>query len=96
MILLYKTYGYNLDKIIPKLNEYKIRNISFNIKDKSIYELLYQYYKNIDFLYNIFDEPVESRNISLEEIGQISNKWKAKNISSLFYEGFGINTNNKQ
>ena len=97
-IALFKKYGCDINKIIKRLNEnaIKAKNISMIdyklITNKSSYEQLYKHYKNIDFLYDISMNPIKSNQIGKQEKKVITNG-KAKEITSIFYEGFGIDIN---
>ncbi|KAK8870233.1 hypothetical protein M9Y10_008110 [Tritrichomonas musculus] len=94
-IILFKTFGNDEAKIIKRLNENEIKakNISLIISrlipNESSYETLYQYYKNIDFLYDISSKPIKSSEVG-KEIKKDRNNFRAKEITSVFYEGFGI------
>ena len=56
--------------------------------DKSIFNQIFESYRKKDFVYNIRLEPILSMDLNIDD--QIINNYQnPKNITSLFYEGFG-------
>ncbi|KAK8843769.1 hypothetical protein M9Y10_024839 [Tritrichomonas musculus] len=95
-IALFKTYEQDLEKIDQKLNKIEIKTknkvntlICELINKKTSYESLYKKYKNIDFLYDILEAPIKSNEIIKKEEYD-NKKGTSKEITSIFYEGFGI------
>ncbi|KAK8865023.1 hypothetical protein M9Y10_010552 [Tritrichomonas musculus] len=95
-IVLFNKYGYDIEKIDQQLNEIEIDKkneintlICEFIDNKSSYEALYQQYRNIDFLYDILSNPIKSNEIFKKEEKTDVNR-TAKEITSIFYEGFGF------
>lgn len=83
-----------IDKIkeIPK---YLSKNIiqmfvSLQLFNKSKFEILYESYRTKDFIYNMQFEPVETSELQNKSINKdVPETSKAKNISNVFYDGFG-------
>lgn len=100
-LLLVKKFGFNLQKIkeeidtIADLKENYSSKICSEIlflelNEQSNFDKLYEYYRKIDFIYNVQLEIVLSSEI-LNLDSYKNNKYpKAKNISSEFYKGFAI------
>ncbi|KAK8835284.1 hypothetical protein M9Y10_016223 [Tritrichomonas musculus] len=99
-ISLIKKYDNDIDSIKQKLDEqinnfdkYKTKIyeiIEIFISNKSLYESEYLEYKNIDFVYNVLHKCLQSNDITKEKEVSEHNNTKIKDISSEFYEGFGI------
>ncbi|KAK8834388.1 hypothetical protein M9Y10_019120 [Tritrichomonas musculus] len=99
-ISLFKKYDNDIDSIKQKLDEqtnnfdkYKTKIyeiIEIFISNKSLYESEYLEYKNIDFVYNVLHKCLQSNDITKEKEVSEHNNTKIKDISSEFYEGFGI------
>ncbi|KAK8872009.1 hypothetical protein M9Y10_007763 [Tritrichomonas musculus] len=99
-LLLIKQFGNDLTTIEQKIKEHtenknaiKIINAIIYLNDlmnKKSFDLLYESYKKMDFLYNIGMKPILSSSIENAGVKSIPKCSKAKNISELFYEGFGL------
>ena len=96
ILILIKQFGFNIDVIKKEIDKLIIGNdnLSFNIIlniyrfmdfDKSIFEEVYESYKTIYFLYNI-----KLKHVFLTDDNETQYQ-TAKNVSSFFYEGFGLN-----
>ncbi|KAK8891597.1 hypothetical protein M9Y10_028810 [Tritrichomonas musculus] len=98
-ISLIKKYGEDVVSIKQKLeeqtnnsNKYKttiLTLIEKILSSKSLYELIYLKFKNIDYLYNALFEVIVSDTIAKEK--EIQRNPNIKDISSEFYHGFGCN-----
>lgn len=101
-LVLIKKFGINRDAIkgqIDKLS-YKTSNIysqvfetikKMQLDKKAIFESLYESYQTKDFLYNIQRKAYLSSDLqNIKFCEDMPKNKKVKNISSLFYEGFGI------
>ena len=102
LIVLFKKYYKNIENIknfFNKCNK-KVYNCLFTLinfdhfislfKNETILEDYYQYYKNIDFLYNQSFEIIHSENLYEYKINQNQQMMKGKEINQDFYDGYGI------
>lgn len=101
-LALIKKCGLNIEYIKETINKYgeESNNISsyiyemiqyYQLNGETAYENDYNHYKTIDFLYNDCYSIIKSKSIFNQKIkeNQINNS-NIKNITSEFYEGFGI------
>ena len=100
-ILLVKQFDFNIDIIKEKIEERTEGQKSFsnqiiericdlNLFDKLTFEIMYESYRNKDFLYSSTFRIIESSDLLKPKEKDIIHKYpNAKDISSLFYEGFG-------
>lgn len=103
-IFLIRNFGFDEEAIIKEITKRtektsnlisKILNIikTIQLSGKSSFESLYELYRQKIFLYDIEAEPIQFTDISKIEFKNNATKYpKAKNISKLFYEGFGYNS----
>ena len=100
-LLLVKKFGFNLQKTkeeidtIADLKEYYSSKICSEIlflelNEQSNFDNLYEYYRKIDFIYNVQLEIVLSSEILNLDASKNNKYPKAKNISSEFYKDFAI------
>ncbi|KAK8892400.1 hypothetical protein M9Y10_029626 [Tritrichomonas musculus] len=101
-IFLIKNFGFDIERIKSEITKragnnsklvLKVSNIVkfINILGKSTFESLFDIYRTKIFLYNIEAKPILITKITEIKIKEVSPNYpKAKNISHLFYEGFGI------
>ncbi len=99
-LLLVKKFGFNLQKTkeeidtIADLKEYSSKICSeilfLELNEQSNFDNLYEYYRKIDFIYNVQLEIVLSSEILNLDASKNNKYPKAKNISSEFYKGFEI------
>ena len=97
-----KVFSYNCDKIKEEIGKYKdttemlIMKIQqtifcYNLYDSNIFKKAYDFYRNIEFLYDNTFHPIESNKIGIRDKNESSPGIKLPPpISSQFYEGFGI------
>ncbi|KAK8887833.1 hypothetical protein M9Y10_038890 [Tritrichomonas musculus] len=100
-ILLVKQFGFNIDIIKEKIEERTEGQKNFsnqiieqichlNLFDELTFEIMYESYRNKDFLYSSTFRIIESSDLLKPKEKDIIHKYpNAKDISSLFYEGFG-------
>ncbi|KAK8887072.1 hypothetical protein M9Y10_038108 [Tritrichomonas musculus] len=97
-LALLKKHGNNLTNIKNEFSNYPeisdtfessileaIKYYQLNIE--SIFLAKFEYFRNIDFLYNIYCVPIVSQSINNEEKTHFESR---KDLSDEFYEGFGI------
>ncbi|KAK8834387.1 hypothetical protein M9Y10_019121 [Tritrichomonas musculus] len=99
-ISLFKKYDNDIDSIKQKLeeqtnnfNKYKTtihEIIEIFRSNKFFYESKYLEYKSIDFLYNALCKCLQTNEITKEKETHEEKNPNIKEISTLFYEGFGI------
>ena len=98
-LLLIKKFGLNLEKIRKEIDKYSnethdlysnvVKIIQYqNLSIFSNFEILYQSYIHVNLLYDNLNQFIVSSSLFANENDQIHNK--LENISSYFYEGFGI------
>ncbi|KAK8854151.1 hypothetical protein M9Y10_016708 [Tritrichomonas musculus] len=100
-ILLVKQFGFNIDTIKGKIEERTGEQKSFSnqiielicdlcLFDKLTFEIMYESYRKKDFLYSSTFKIIKSSDLLKPKEKDIIHKYRnAKDISSLFYEGFG-------
>ena len=93
-IAFIKKHKFNLSNIEKDLRNKKctfLLNLMLDqeLFDKSNFEKKYQYYKNIDFLYDYMYMPILSSNLKYKEMIYQKNG-TGFNITRDFYEGFNI------
>ncbi|KAK8872157.1 hypothetical protein M9Y10_007919 [Tritrichomonas musculus] len=101
-LALLKRYGFYLDIIKEEVEERSGSNKELAFKvckkisdmqlyDEKYFESQYEYYRNIDFLYNHKLKPILSKSINdIEYIGNSIQSSKIPKISKMFYEGFSF------
>ena len=103
LIALIKQFDYDYEKYeqifcyfgdkIEEALEFFIYNIESNkLNEASKFEISYEYYRNVDFIYNYKKEIVPSKDIlnSTKNKDMKSNSQR-ENIDKYFYDGFGFN-----
>ncbi|KAK8834437.1 hypothetical protein M9Y10_018146 [Tritrichomonas musculus] len=99
-ILIVKQFGFNIDLIKEKIEERsgEQKNLSIrviqkifdlNLFDKLTFETMYESYRNKDFLYDALLAIIESSDLLKPKPKDVPKYPNAKDITSLFYEGFG-------
>ena len=94
-IALIKKHGFNFEKKKKKMNDKKIpsyiykKMISKELFDKSIFKEKYQYYQNIDYLYDYNFVPVLTSGLNSQKVVNSKNEL-LNNITSDFYAGFNF------
>lgn len=92
-------YKYDLSIVKNKIEELVHENSELKItvwlliiffSYRNAYVVIYESYRNKDFLYNIYFKPMLRSDLkSIKELNIPPKYPNAKNISELFYEGFG-------
>ena len=102
-IALIKRFNFSIETIKQQISQRKdisrdlsnkiFQNIqTFALYDKFSYEILFKLYRNKDFVYNILLQPVLTSDLDQAKRNDKPPKYpNAKDISSEFYKGFGIN-----
>ena len=97
-IALIKKYGFNIEYIKKELLKQTDKNIELTLIiynmiqdmkliDKIVFDITYNFYKKVDFIYNFIKIPIPSFFLNYQNQ---SLKKKQINITPDFYNGFGI------
>lgn len=84
-----------LSKLAKKANDLSLTLCkmieNLKLRNKVVYTNTYNFYKSIDFLYGSFEDVIQSKKIFDHKANANQQEnLKIKEITSLFYEGFGF------
>ena len=99
-IALIKLFGFDIDIILEELNKLtensiNLQKLIYNMINENqllyepIYEFYYQSLSTVNYLYDFYKYILSTS--TLNELQSVSMKFRGKNITKEFYEGFGIN-----